>query len=321
MADQTPGPPAYADARQRYRLESLIATGGMGQVWRATDTVLDRLVAVKQLLQAHVDDPVFRSRFETEARHAAGLHHPNIAQVYDFAAGDDALPPFLVMEYVDGRPLSAILRPGQPMDPAAAAAVVSATADALGAAHAQGIVHRDVKPANILVTADRQVKITDFGIARAADGVALTRTGEVLGTPQYISPEQAEGKDATPASDVYALGAVAYECLVGQRPFQAESAVATALAHLRQPVPELPSTVPPALAGVVRRALAKAPDERYADGAAFATAVREAIASPTPEPATPAPAPPPAPTATLVMTEGAAAPVTAPHPEALPREG
>jgi serine/threonine-protein kinase len=190
------------------------------------------------------------------------------------------------MEYVDGRPLSAVLRPGQPMAPAAAARLVAATGDALGAAHAQGIVHRDVKPANILVTDDRRVKITDFGIARAADAVALTRTGEVLGTPQYISPEQAEGRPATPASDVYALGAVAYECLAGQRPYEADSPVATALAHLRQPVPELPSTVPAPLAAVVRRALAKAPDERYPDGAAFAAAVREGLDAPAADPAT-----------------------------------
>ncbi|HEY3529919.1 MAG TPA: serine/threonine-protein kinase [Nocardioides sp.] len=295
MADHTPRPSAFADARGRYRLDSRIATGGMGEVWRGTDTVLDRPVAVKLLKQEHADDPVFRSRFETEAQHAAGLHHPGVAQVFDFGSGESRgesggessdeggtgdHAPFLVMEYVEGRPLSAVLRPGQPMDPSAAARLVAATADALGAAHAQGIVHRDVKPANILVTDDRQVKITDFGIARAADSVALTRTGEVLGTPQYISPEQAEGRPATPASDVYALGAVAYECLVGQRPFQADTPVATAIAHLRQPVPELPSTVPPALAAVVRRALAKAPEERYADGAAFAAAVRRAIESP-----------------------------------------
>jgi serine/threonine-protein kinase len=166
------------------------------------------------------------------------------------------------------------------MDPAAAAALLAAVGDAIGAAHVQGIVHRDVKPGNLLVTPDHRVKITDFGIARAADGLALTRTGEVMGTPQYLSPEQAEGKPATPASDVYSLGAVAYECLVGRRPFAAESAVATALAHLREPVPELPGTVPPALAAVVRRSLAKDPAERYADGAAFAAAVRAAASAP-----------------------------------------
>jgi eukaryotic-like serine/threonine-protein kinase len=290
MADQTA---SYADAAERYRLDDRIATGGMGEVWRATDTVLDRVVAVKLLKQEHADDTVFRARFEVEARHAAALRHPGVAQVFDFGAGGSAgegeHPPFLVMEYVDGQPLSALLRSGEPMDPAAAADLLAGVGDAIGAAHAQGIVHRDVKPGNLLVTADHLVKITDFGIARAADGLALTRTGEVMGTPQYLSPEQAEGKPATPASDVYSLGAVAYECLVGRRPFVAESAVATALAHLREPVPDLPATVPPALAAVVRRALAKDPAERYADGAAFAAAVREAADAPAGAAADPAP--------------------------------
>ncbi|HEX3223825.1 MAG TPA: serine/threonine-protein kinase [Nocardioides sp.] len=320
MADQTAGTPdtapsggqpVYADARERYRLDEPIATGGMGQVWRATDTVLDRQVAVKQLLQGHADDAVFRARFETEAQHAAGLRHPGVAQVFDFGAGDTDVPgrgghpPYLVMEYVVGRPLSALLRSGEPMEPDAAAALLAGAGDALGAAHAQGIVHRDVKPANLLVTDDRQVKITDFGIARATDAVALTRTGEVLGTPQYLSPEQAEGKQATPASDVYSLGAVAFECLAGRRPYVAESPVATAIAHLREPVPELPATVPPALAAVVRRALAKDPTERYADGAAFAAAIREATAQPTG-----APGPVTDPATTRVMTAPVAPVVT-----------
>jgi serine/threonine-protein kinase len=273
MADHVVG---YADAAERYRLEDRIATGGMGEVWRATDTLLDRTVAVKLLKQEHADDAVFRSRFEIEARHAAALRHPGVAQVFDFGSGDDTHAPFLVMEYVDGEPLSSLLRAGEPMDPAAAIDLLAEAGDAIGAAHAQGIVHRDVKPGNLIVTGDRRVKITDFGIARAADGLALTRTGEVMGTPQYLSPEQAEGKPATPASDVYSLGAVGYECLVGRRPYVADSAVATALAHLREPVPELPDTVPPALAAVVRRAMAKDPAERYADGNAFAAAIRGA---------------------------------------------
>jgi serine/threonine protein kinase len=275
-----PGGTPYADARERYRLDTRVATGGMGEVWRGTDTVLGRPVAVKLLKQEHADDAVFRSRFETEAHNAAGLHHVGVAQVFDFGSGDPHHPPYLVMEYVDGRPLSALLRSGVPMDPAAAASLVAAVGDALAAAHAKGIVHRDVKPANLLVTDDQQVRITDFGIARAADAVALTRSGEVLGTPQYLSPEQAEGKPATPASDVYSLAVVAFECLAGHRPFQAETPVATAVAHLRAPVPDLPETVPPALALVVRRALAKDPAERYPDGGAFAAAVREAIAMP-----------------------------------------
>jgi len=270
----------FADPRERYRLDTRVATGGMGEVWRATDTVLGRPVAVKLLKQEHADDPVFRSRFETEAHNAAGLHHAGVAQVFDFGSGDPEHPPFLVMEYVDGQPLSALLRPGEPMEPAAAATLVAAVGDALAAAHAQGIVHRDVKPSNILVTDDHHLRITDFGIARAADAVTLTRSGEVLGTPQYISPEQAEGLPATPASDVYSLGVVAFECLAGHRPFQAETPVAIAVAHLRAPVPDLPESVPTALADVVQRALAKDPAQRYADGAAFAAAVRRAIETP-----------------------------------------
>ncbi len=171
------------------------------------------------------------------------------------------------MELVEGQPLSALLRPDAPLDPAAAQALLAQAADALGVAHAAGIVHRDVKPANLLVTPDRRVKVTDFGIARAAEGMALTKTGEVMGTPAYISPEQAEGGTASAASDVYSLGVVAFECLAGRKPFVADSAVATALAHLRDPVPDLPASVPGDLAAVVRRALSKAPEDRYSDGA------------------------------------------------------
>jgi eukaryotic-like serine/threonine-protein kinase len=270
----------FADDARRYRLDSRIATGGMGEVWRATDTVLGRQVAVKLLKTEFADSPAFRSRFETEARHAASLHHPNVAAVYDFGEADTTdgsgvHRPYLVMEVVDGQPLSALLAEGRPLDPEATRHLLAQAADALGAAHTAGIVHRDVKPANLLVTPDRQVKITDFGIARAAEGMALTETGQVMGTPQYLSPEQAEGKPVTPASDVYSLGVVAFECLAGHRPFVAETAIATALAHLREPVPELPAEVPADLRAVVRRAMAKSPGDRFADGDAFAVALRD----------------------------------------------
>src|SRR4051812_38269115 len=255
----------------------------MGEVWRATDTALGREVAVKVLKSEYADDPLFRSRFETEARHAASLHHPGVASVYDVgesaslgAADGSGIPrPFLVMEFVEGQPLSALLRDARPLDPGVVRDLMTQTADALGAAHRAGIVHRDVKPANLIITPDRQVKITDFGIARASDGLGLTGTGQVMGTPQYLSPEQARGSTATPASDVYALGVVAFECLAGHRPFDAESAVATALAHLNDPVPDLPATVPADLAAVVRRAMDKDPARRYADGDAFAAALRD----------------------------------------------
>ncbi len=192
------GPERWVDDAHRYRLDSRIATGGMGEVWRATDTVLGRTVAVKLLKAEYADDATFRSRFETEARHAAALSHPGIAAVYDFGQahpddGSGTPRPYLVMELVEGQPLSQLLRPGQPLDPDVTRDLLAQVGDALGAAHRAGIVHRDVKPANLLVTPDRRVKVTDFGIARAAEGMALTQTGQVMGTPQYLSPEQAEG--------------------------------------------------------------------------------------------------------------------------------
>ena len=279
---ETGQPEQYADAARRYRLDSRIATGGMGVVWRATDTRLNRPVAVKVLKNEYVEDETFRQRFETEARHAASLHHPGIAGVFDYQADPAGLAtggaPFLVMELVDGQPLSALLAQartdGRILDPDVVRDLMAQAADALGVAHRAGIVHRDVKPANLMVTPEGQVKVTDFGIARAADSAQITRTGAVMGTPQYLAPEQARGNPSVPASDVYALGVVTYECLTGQRPFEADSPVATALAHLQQPVPELPDTIPADLSAVVRRALAKDPSDRYPDGAAFAAALR-----------------------------------------------
>jgi eukaryotic-like serine/threonine-protein kinase len=315
----------FVDTAERYELESRIATGGMGEVWRANDTVLGRRVAVKLLKAEYADDATFRSRFETEARHAASLHHPNVAAVYDFGeaqpggqsgTGSDVARPYLVMELVDGRPLSALLEPGQALDPDATRYLLAQAADALAAAHAAGIVHRDVKPANLLVTPDRTVKITDFGIARAAEGMSLTETGQVMGTPQYLSPEQARGETATPASDVYSLGVVAFECLAGHRPFTAETPVATALAHLRDPVPDLPDDVPADLAGVVHRAMAKSPEDRFADASELAAALRNpgAVAAPDRTQVMTGVAPVPVP---------ATAPATAPAPAeaAGPRSG
>ncbi|HET8604627.1 MAG TPA: serine/threonine-protein kinase [Marmoricola sp.] len=278
---------ARAHEGSRYRPESLIATGGMGEVWRATDTVLHRAVALKILKPEYAEDPAFRERFAAEARHAASLQHPGVAAVFDFGELPPEVQgggsrPYLVMELVDGQPLSSLLRQGPRLDPEVARDLVGQAAEALAAAHATGLVHRDVKPANLLVTPDRRVKVTDFGIARAADGVALTRTGQLVGTPQYLSPEQADGRQATPASDVYALGVVLFQCLTGRQPFTGDTPVSTALAHLRQPVPDLPDDVPADLAAITRRALAKEPAERYADGGELAAALRTGVAVPAP---------------------------------------
>jgi eukaryotic-like serine/threonine-protein kinase len=263
----------------RYALTERIATGGMGVVWRAQDSVLGRDVAVKILKAEYADDATFRARLQAEARNTAGLHHPGIAQVFDFG---DAVDPasgrpttYLVMELVPGRPLSELLADDRSLSPEGAAHVVAQAAEAIEAAHRQGIVHRDVKPANLIVTPNGAVKVTDFGIARAADSVPLTQTGQVIGTPHYLSPEQARGLPATPASDVYALGVVLYECLSGQRPFTADAAVAVAMQHLREDPPPLPDSVPAGLAAICLRCLAKEPEERLGSADELAQRLRE----------------------------------------------
>ena len=254
----------------RYVLTERIAAGGMGDVWRASDSVLGRDVAVKVMRANAAEDATFAARFRDEARHSAGMSHQNIATVYDY--GEDDGTAYLVMELVEGEPLSALIARG-PMAPPEVRRIVGQAALALAAAHSAGVVHRDVKPANILVTPDGRVKLTDFGIARAVDSASHTRTGEVLGTPQYLSPEQALGRQATGASDLYALGIITQEMLTGRKPFDQGSAVATALAQVNDPPPPLPDDVPGDLRRVVNQSLAKDPAERPTSAAAVAAAL------------------------------------------------
>ncbi|MBB3086294.1 serine/threonine-protein kinase [Geodermatophilus sabuli] len=265
----------------RYEITAPIATGGMGEVWRARDRVLDRVVAAKVLRSEFTGDPSFVARFRNEARHTAALSHPNIASVYDYGETDDERGgqlAFLVMELVEGKPLVTILHEEGKLPVDWTLHVLSQSADGLSAAHKAGVVHRDIKPGNLIVRPDGVVKLTDFGIARARDATPLTRTGMVVGTAQYLSPEQAQGFEVTAASDVYSLGVVGYECLTGGRPFDGTSQVAVALAHINRPPPPLPGNVPAAVRLLIERALAKDPADRFADGAAFAAAIRSVAA-------------------------------------------
>ena len=256
---------------ERYELTGRIAVGGMGEVWAATDTVLDRTVAVKLLNPGLSQESDFVERFRAEARHTAALQHPNIATVFDY--GEDDGTAYLVMELVPGQPLSQIISERAPLSAQETVAILIQAATALAAAHEGGVVHRDVKPANILITPDGTVKLTDFGISRAVDSVPLTQTGQVLGTAQYLSPEQALGQSATAASDIYALGVVGHEMLTGERPFDTGSVVSTALAHVNNPPPPLPHTVPVGLRDVISAAMAKDPADRPASAADMAHAL------------------------------------------------
>ena len=249
----------------RYELESRIAIGGMGEVWKATDQVIGRTVAIKILKDEYMGDPGFLERFRAEARHAALVNHEGIANVYDY--GEENGSAYLVMELVPGEALSTILEREQVLSTDRVLDITAQTALALQAAHAAGLVHRDIKPGNLLITPEGRVKITDFGIARIADQVPLTATGQVMGTVQYLSPEQASGHPASPTTDIYSLGIVAYESLAGKRPFTGESQVAIAMAQINEAPPELPVTVPEPVRNLVFSMIAKSPAERPASAA------------------------------------------------------
>lgn len=252
----------------RYRLVKRIATGGMGEVWQAQDEVILRQVAIKILKQQYMGDPDFVERFRTEAKHAAMINHDGIANVYDY--GEDDGSAYLVMELVPGESLSSILEREKTLPEQQVISIIAQTALALDAAHREGLVHRDIKPGNLLISPDGQVKITDFGIARVANQVSLTQTGQVMGTVQYLAPEQATGKPASASGDIYSLGIVAFEALAGKRPFKGETQMAIAMAQINETPPPLPEHVDAKLQKLIMDCMAKKPDQRPSSALALA---------------------------------------------------
>jgi serine/threonine protein kinase len=259
----------------RYRLDDRIATGGMGEVWRATDTVLRRAIAVKTLRDDRATDPQFRIRFQHEARAMAALHHPGIADVYDFGRepGDET---YLVMAQISGQPLNERIAGRSRLTVTDTMSIVAQVARALQAAHDAGIVHRDVKPGNIIVAPDGRAVLVDFGVARSTGSTSLTGAGEIIGTAHYIAPEQVRKQPLGPATDVYALGAVAYHCLAGHPPFLGDNPVVVAGMHVSQEPQPLPEDVPLPVRELVATALAKDPAARFPSAASMARAAERA---------------------------------------------
>ena len=249
----------------RYVLDEQIGMGGYGEVWRATDTVLSRPVALKLLHQRHAEQAETVARFRSEAQLAAALSHENIAQVFDYGEAADGQPPYLVMELVAGASLEAVLKDG-PLDVTRTMDIVAQTAAGLRAAHAAGMIHRDVKPGNLLLNHSGTVKVTDFGLAHTVGSVSVTVSGELVGTPGYLAPERAVGEKGGPASDLYSLGIVAYECLTGARPFTG-TPLEVALAHRDRPLPPLPASVAADVTAFVMQLTSKDPGCRPRDAA------------------------------------------------------
>jgi eukaryotic-like serine/threonine-protein kinase len=273
----------------RYRLERRLGVGGMATVQLAFDTRLERHVAVKLLAEHLAEDSAFVSRFRREALAAARLVHPNIVQVFDFGSESSSGRQFIVMEFVDGQSCAEILRDRGPLGPRDAVDILAQACRGLDYAHRNGVVHRDVKPGNLLRNTDGVVKLADFGIAKAAEQSDITKVGSVLGTAAYLAPEQARGEPAGPASDLYALGVVSYQLMAGRLPYEAASL--TDLARLQETGPpprldDLNPDVPPALAGAVMRALHRDPERRYADAGVMEEALRDGLRGVAPPPET-----------------------------------
>ena len=266
----------------RYRLDERIATGGMGDVWKGTDVVLGRVVAVKVLRATMMTDPEFAARFYGEARMMAAFRHPGVVEVYDYAGADDSLDAdqcaYLVMAYVEGEPLSTRVKDAGRLGVAETMSIVAQAADALHAAHLNGTVHRDVKPGNLIVKPTGAVILVDFGVARSAAVTSVTGLNAIVGTALYMAPEQVAKGNVTPATDIYALGAVAYHCIAGRPPFDGDNALQVALRHLDDEPDPLPDDVPVAVRELISKAMAKHPDDRFASAADFADAALAAVA-------------------------------------------
>jgi eukaryotic-like serine/threonine-protein kinase len=318
-------PPPAPVLAQRYRLERRVATGGMAEVWLATDELLARQVAVKLLKPSLAADPVIAERFRREAVAVAQLTHPNVVAIYDTV--DEGGRQAVVMQYVPGRSLRQLLDDERKLSPERTIQIGVAVAAALGAAHDAGLVHRDVKPGNILMTPEGRVLLTDFGIAKAVSGEEdLTSDNVMMGTAKYLSPEQVRGRRLDGRADLYSLGLVLYECLAGRVPFQADTDAATALARLqRDPTPllRLRPTLPAGLVELIHRLLARNPDDRPASSPAVQATLERILVhanghdetgafAPPALPPAPAPSIPPPPTASAVLVTPASAPV-APH--------
>jgi hypothetical protein len=296
---------------ERYEFLSRIAAGGMGEVWRGRDLRLQRDVAIKVLRAEHADDPDFRARLHAEARAAGALNCDSVVDVYDYGEQTDDAGRFLsyvVMELVEGDTVAQLITRDGAIGADRTARILTDTASGLAAAHRRGLVHRDIKPANLLMTDEGRVKIADFGIARAANGMAITRAGTMVGTATYVAPEQVQGQPATSASDVYSLGIVAYECLSGTPPFRGDGEIATALARVNVAAPALPPSVPQWLGDLVLAMLDEDPDTRPS----AAEVARHAVVSPLGRPVQVADVPvQPVPTVALPLPVAAAPAVKA----------